>query len=164
MAAPPPLPRTPPLPGTPAPPGPAPLEPLGYAASLPHAEGRRALPFAWGIFFWSLAVLLAWLAFMLLVLPGFAATFGDFGIELPASTRALFATRTALLRGGAVVLLAIPVGLGFVAGPFSPGGRRAVRMLAALVVGLLILFTVLGVAEPLTQLMQGIGTAGGGRP
>src|SRR5438874_13106613 len=103
MTTPPPLPpRSPSAPAAP--------EPLSYATPAPRGSflvGAMAR-FHFGIFFWSLALVVVWMLILELVLPHFENVFRDFHVELPASTRALLVVRTIVLYGGFAVLLAIP--------------------------------------------------------
>jgi hypothetical protein len=130
---------------------------------LPYASGARRtarFSFSWGIFAWSGAVVFAWLAITLLVVPRFESAFRDFKMELPATTKALL-TLMRIASGPVwlVLLLSIPFALGFAAGPLSPPGRRAFRIIATLVMGALVVFTVLAIVQPLMMLVEGISQA-----
>jgi hypothetical protein len=134
-----------------------PLPPLPYASGR---AGKLGLSFSWGIFAWSAAVILTWLAITVFVVPHFEEVFRDFKVDLPATTMTLFALKR--IASGPiwlVLLMSIPIGLGFAAGPLSPGGRRAFRMIATLVMGALVVFTVLAVLQPLMALMEGLSKA-----
>ncbi len=160
MATPPPLPPRFPAQAPPASAAP----PLAYAAPMPHTTSAprvTAFPFAWGVFLWAEGIMLAWVAIMLFVLPRFAEVFADFKTELPPVSKTLFAVRSVVAAGGWVVLLAIPVGLGLIVGRAGPGGRRLARTLVTLAFAIFIVLTILAIAQPLTVLMDGLGTAGG---
>jgi hypothetical protein len=123
--------------------------------------GAAALSFQFGIFLWSLAVVVIWMLIVVLVLPRFELIFADFKMSLPVTTRMLFLSRKVVLYGGFVPLLLLPVILGFVSAPLSPGGRRALRMVITLLFGLLVGFTVFALAQPMMTMMDGMSSSGG---
>src|SRR5688572_1452044 len=122
--------------------------------------GVAALVFQFGIFLWSLAIVIIWMSILIFVLPRFEVIFANFKTELPVTTRMLFLCRKVVLYGGFVPLLLLPVVLGFAAAPLPPGGRHALRIALTLLFGLLVGFTVLGLAHPLMTLTDGMTSSG----
>ena len=147
------------------PPLPPPSPPSGGAGPIPYATpsppGATGPVFHVGVFAWSAAVLGVWLILMLVVVGKFREIFMDFKLQLNPAGRVLFGIERVLAAGGWVLVLAVPVGLGFAAARLTPGGRRVLRMLATIAFGALVLLAVLGLVTPLTQLIGGMG--GGGR-
>ena len=139
-------------------------DPLPYAAPVTRGSFvGAARVFHFGIFLWSLALVVAWMLILVFVLPRFEQVFMDFKTELPATTKVLFAARTGVVYGGFAVLLLLPFVLGFVSGPLGPGGRRALRMVVTLLFALVVVLTVLGIFQPLMALMSGASGGGGKR-
>src|SRR4051812_29425868 len=102
----------------------------------------RPAAFHWGIFVWSELLMLAVCGIMIFVVPRFQDTLRDFKIELPPATRALLNVARLVTFGGFVVLLAIPIGLGFISAQLDRGGRRALRLLITVMMAGFVLFTV----------------------
>ena len=117
--------------------------------------------FHWGMFGWSAALLGLWLALVLVVTPRMVQVFTDYELSLPTPTRLLFAVGRVMSMGFWVVLLPIPLVLGFVSGPMSPGGRRVLRMLLTLFFGAFVALAVVGLLVPLTQLIDALGSSRG---
>src|SRR5687768_4636900 len=97
-------------------PPPLPYQPRGTSgdrgtSSLAYA-GAAALSFQFGIFLWSLAIVVIWMSILVFVLPRFEEIFADFKMALPVTTRILFLARKVIFYGGFVPLLLLPVVLG----------------------------------------------------
>lgn len=133
--------------------------PIPYATPIP-GRGFGRPKFHFGIFLWSLALVGGWMILLFFILPRFQQVFADFKVELPASTKILLQARTLVQYGGFVVLLAIPVILGFVSGPLSPGSRRALRMVVTLLFALVVVLSVLGIFQPLMSLIDAASSSG----
>ena len=128
--------------------------PLSYAPGSAHRSRSR---FSWSIFAWSGAVVGIWLLIVMIVLPRFQQTFKESGIELPLSTRALYAVqRIASSPIWLLLALSIPVAFGFATGPLGPGAKRAFRLGLTLALGGLIVLTVLGIFQPLAAMMENL--------
>lgn len=114
--------------------------------------------FHWGIFVWGEHLMLAVCIIAIFVVPRFEDTLSDFKLELPPSTRILLAVARGVTMGGFVVLLAIPVGIGFLSAQLEPGGRRALRMLITVMMAGFVLFTVFALFEPMRLLIEGMSS------
>jgi hypothetical protein len=128
--------------------------PILYADRSTHHSRAR---FSWSIFAWTGALVGVWLLIVLLVLPRFEESFKDYEIELPATTKAIYALkRIASDLVWLVLLASLPVAMGFAAGPLSPGGKRMFRLIVTLLMGGLVVFTVLAIGQPLIMLMENL--------
>jgi type II secretory pathway component PulF len=142
-------------------PPPPPLEPLPYAG--PRSRTPRRELFAWGIFLWNGLFMFALIGVYLIVVPRFENVFRDYnmyGDRLPGITRAIFQAARAVLYGGFVLLLAIPVVLGFVGARVSRDRRWLLRAAVTLIMGTIVVITVLGIFLPLQTLMEAMSSGG----
>lgn len=135
-------------------------EPIPYA-SPGRRGGAGARPFHFGIFLWSLLLIGTWTLMLVFVLPMFEVTLTDFKLELPLLTKLLLSARTFVLYGGFLILLAIPVALGFIAGSVGPGGRWMLSALITLIFGLVVALSILGIFLPMMTLIQGMSGSSG---
>ena len=84
--------------------------------------------------------------------------FRDFKIQIPLVTSVLVDVAKIIYYGGFLVVLAVPVGVGFLGGALEPAGRRALRMIITLVVAALIVVTVIAIFQPLLTLIDGMSS------
>lgn len=104
-------------------------------------------------------MLIAWMAILVFVLPRFQVVFADFKIQPPVLLNALVDVATVIYYGGFVVVLAVPVGIGFLGGVLEPAGRRALRIIITLVMAALIVVTVLALFQPMITLIDGMSSS-----
>jgi len=97
---------------------------------------------------------------MLIVVRKFHVISMDFGLELNVMTRLLFGLQKLLSAGGWVIVIGIPIGLGFASARMTPGRQRALRAWTSLLFAALVLLAVGGLAAPLTQLIGGMNGSG----
>lgn len=132
--------------------------PLAYAT--PARTERRRL-FDWGTCAWSAGVLFVWALLVIMLVPKVEQVFNDFKAKLPAPTQFMFEMERVLRAGFWVVVVLVPVGIGFATGPLGPGGRRLVRMLLTLAFAGLVVFALLSLLVPMINLMNGLSGARG---
>jgi hypothetical protein len=146
----------PPLPKSPPPLPPAEAGPLPYA--IPNRQARQGVAFSWRLCLWTEAMLIAWMGIMVFVLPRLQDVFRDFKVQTPLVMSVLVDVAKIIYYGGFVVVLAVPVGIGFLGGVLEPAGRRALRMIITLVMAALIVVTVLAIFQPLLTLIDGMSS------
>jgi type II secretory pathway component PulF len=115
--------------------------------------------FSWSLFAWTEAMLIAWVGILVVVLPRLQDVFRDFKIQTPLLMNALVGVAKVVYYGGFIVVLAVPVGIGFLGGVLKPAARRALRMIVTLAVAGLIVITVLAIFQPLLTLIEGMSPA-----
>jgi type II secretory pathway component PulF len=103
-------------------------------------------------------MLIAWMVILVFVLPRLQDVFRDFHVQTPLAMNVLVDVAKIIFYGGFVVVLGVPVGVGFLGGALEPAGRRALRMIITLVVAGLIVITVLAIFQPLLTLIDGMSS------
>lgn len=140
----------PPLPTTTIPPE---LPPLAYATPVARAG---MIAFDWRTAWWSAGVLGVWALLVMFVVPRVEEVFMDFKVRPSLVSRLMFQMGWLLSRGLWVLVIVIPLALGFTCGRLSPGGRRAVRTILTLAFAGLVVFALLALLVPLLDVIQGI--------